>query len=71
MTSRPLTAEGRVSAIVLGFLPIGLGFAMCVINPEYIGQLFDTTLGNIMIGAALVAMAVGFFWMKKIIDIEI
>ncbi len=68
---RSLTAEGRVSAIVLGFLPIGLGFAMWVINPAYVGRLFDTTAGNIMIGVALVAMAVGFFWMKKIIDIEI
>lgn len=68
---RSLTAEGRVSAMVLGFLPIGLGFAMWVINPEYVGRLFDTTAGNIMIGVALVAMAVGFFWMKKIIDIEI
>jgi tight adherence protein B len=68
---RSLTAEGRVSAMVLGFLPIGLGFAMWVINPQYVGRLFDTTAGNIMIGAALVAMAVGFFWMKKIIDIEI
>ena len=28
-------------------------------------------VGNIMIGVALVAMAVGFFWMKKIVDIEI
>src|SRR6476659_1396303 len=62
---RSLTAEGRVSAMVLGFLPIGLGFAMWVINPDYVGRLFDTTAGNIMIGVALVAMAVGFFWMKK------
>jgi tight adherence protein B len=68
---RSLTAEGRVSAIVLGFLPVGLGFAMWVINPDYVGRLFDTTAGNIMLGVALVAMAVGFFWMKKIIDIEI
>jgi tight adherence protein B len=68
---RSLTAEGRVSAIVLGFLPVGLGFAMWVINPAYVGRLFDTTVGNIMVGVALVAMAVGFFWMKKIVDIEI
>ena len=68
---RSLTAEGRVSAMVLGALPILLGLAMYVINPEYVGRLFDTTAGNIMIGVALVAMAVGFFWMKKIVDIEI
>jgi tight adherence protein B len=68
---RALTAEGRVSALVLGFLPVGLGLAIWVLNPDYVGRLFDTTIGNIMLGVALVAMAIGFFWMKKIIDIEI
>ncbi|MCX7619910.1 MAG: type II secretion system F family protein [Acidimicrobiales bacterium] len=66
-----LTAEGRVSAFVLGILPIGLGLAMFVINPEYIGTLFKETLGLILLGLAGFSMLVGFFWMKKIIDIEI
>jgi Flp pilus assembly protein TadB len=48
-----------------------LGLAIWVLNPDYVGRLFDTTIGNIMLGVALVAMAIGFFWMKKIIDIEI
>ncbi|MBI2704086.1 MAG: type II secretion system F family protein [Actinobacteria bacterium] len=68
---RTLTAEGRMSALVLGILPIGLGFIMFLINPDYMGQLYKTTLGIIFSIAALVAMAIGFFWMKKIIDIEI
>lgn len=66
-----LTAEGRVSAIVLGLLPIGLGGIMFVLNPDYTGQLLKTTLGNVMLGVAVVSMVIGFFWMKKIIDIEI
>jgi tight adherence protein B len=66
-----LTAEGRVSAIVLGILPVGLGLVMFVINPDYTGTLIDTTLGNVMLGLAVVGMVIGFFWMKKIIDIEI
>lgn len=68
---RTLTAEGRMSAIVLGILPIGLGAVMFVINPEYMGQLYKTTLGIIFTVVAAVAMGIGFFWMKKIIDIEI
>jgi tight adherence protein B len=66
-----LTAEGRMSAIVLGLLPIGLGAAMFVINPEYTSKLFNDTLGNILLGGAVVMMIIGFVWMKKIIDIEI
>jgi tight adherence protein B len=66
-----LTAEGRISAYVLAILPIGLGVVMFFINPEYIGQLFDTTLGNILLGLAILGMAVGFLWMNRIIKIEI
>ena len=66
-----LTAEGRVSAIVLGLLPPGLGAVMFVINPDYTKTLFSDTLGIIMIIVAVISMLIGFFWMKKIIDIEI
>jgi tight adherence protein B len=66
-----LTAEGRVSAIVLGLLPVGLAAVMFVINPDYSRQLIDTTLGNVMLVAAVLSMLAGFLWMKKIIDIEI
>jgi tight adherence protein B len=66
-----LTAEGRVSAMVLGILPIGLGLMLWVINGEYMGLLFSETIGRFMlIGSSLLAGA-GFLWMKKIIDIKI
>lgn len=66
-----LTAEGRMSAIVLGALPVGLGVVMFVINPEYMGKLFNTTLGNVLLGLAIVAMLIGFAWMRQIIKIDI
>ena len=66
-----LTAEGRVSAIVLGAMPILLGLAMYAINPEYIGVLFTETIGFILIGVALTAITIGFLWMKKLIEIRI
>ena len=68
---RALTAEGRMSAIVLGLLPIGLGLAMFAINPDYTNKLITDTLGNILLGGSIVMMIIGFVWMKKIIDIEI
>ena len=66
-----LTAEGKMSAIVLGALPILLGFAMYVMNPEYIGTLFEESLGKILLVASMVSALIGFAWMKKIIDIDI
>ncbi len=66
-----LTAEGKMSAIVLGVLPILLGMAMWAMNPEYINTLFTDSLGKILLGASVFAALAGFAWMKKIISIEI
>lgn len=66
-----LTAEGKMSAIVLGVLPILLGMAMWVMNKEYINTLFTDSLGKVLLGASITAALAGFAWMKKIIDIEI
>lgn len=67
---RTLTAEGRISAIVLGILPIAIGAAVYVLNPEYLEPLFDRTVGKLMIVGALTMGVAGFVWMKKIISID-
>jgi tight adherence protein B len=68
---RALTAEGRISAIVLGILPVGLGLVMWSMNPEYMRPLFHDSFGQaLVIGAGLLAV-VGFYWMKKTIEIEV
>lgn len=66
-----LTAEGKMSAILLGGLPPALGVVMWVMNPDYINQLFITTLGKIFLGAAVVTSLIGFAWMKKVITINV
>jgi tight adherence protein B len=65
-----LTAEGRISAIILGLLPPGLAAVMFVMNPEYIKALFTPGFGYLMVGLSIIAMVVGFAWMRKIITIE-
>lgn len=66
-----LTAEGRLSAIIIGALPPGLAVVMWFMNPEYISALFSPGLGYVLIIAALVMMGIGFAWMKKTITIEV
>ncbi len=66
-----LTAEGRMSAMVLGLMPFILGAVMYVINPEYVMALLTPGLGYVMLGGALVSMVVGFAWMKKLITVEV
>jgi len=66
-----LTAEGRMSAYILGCLPPGIAAVICVTNKEYILRLTQDTIGWTLIIAAVVSMLVGFLWMNKIIKIEI
>lgn len=66
-----LTAEGKMSAIILGLMPIGLGAFMYFANPEYMKPLFSPGMGYILLGVAGLGMGIGFAWMKKCITIEI
>jgi tight adherence protein B len=68
---KSLTAEGRMSAIVLGVMPPALGLVFYVTNPSYIKVLFTHVGGEIAIGVASVVMVLGFLWMKKIVDIKV
>jgi tight adherence protein B len=66
-----LTAEGKMSAIIIGALPPVLAAVMYVMNPTYIKELFSPGLGYALLAAAVVMMGIGFAWMKKTITIEV
>ena len=66
-----LTAEGRISALVIGGLPFGLGGVMYAINPTYMTPLFHESIGKIMLGVAFVWAMFGFWWMYKTIQVEV
>jgi tight adherence protein B len=66
-----LTAEGRVSAYMLAAMPPMLTATMYVLNKEYVSTLFTNGVGIAMVVVAILSMIIGFFWMKKIITIEI
>jgi tight adherence protein B len=66
-----LTAQQRYSGYVLMLLPIGLAFVLFLLNPEYEMQLFTPgpTL-CIPIGAGIM-MIIGFFAMRRIVEIDV
>jgi tight adherence protein B len=68
---RTKTAHGRFTGLVLLGLPAGLGVILTMINPEHMELLFSRPSGNTMIGAAIVMQIIGFFWIRKILDIEV
>lgn len=68
---RTYTAQGRMSGYILGGLPIAVGGLIFLLNPDYIGPLFSEPIGKMMIWAAVILQLMGFFWIRKIVDIEI
>jgi tight adherence protein B len=68
---RAMSAEAKASAGIIGSLPFLVGLVVWFTNPAYIAVLFNTTVGNIIIGASLLWMAIGVFIMQKMIDFEI
>jgi tight adherence protein B len=66
-----LTAQGKISAIVLCMLPIAMGLFLYIINPEYLLSFINHIIGKLAIGAGLVLMGIGIVWMQKIVDIDV
>lgn len=66
-----LTGEGRLSGAVLLGLPPVLTGVMFFLNPEYIMRLFTHPIGHQMLAGAAVAQVLGFFWIRKIINIKV
>lgn len=68
---RVLSAEGRMSAWVLGLLPFATGGMIMVVNPDFMKVLWEDPIGLKMVGGALVMMVLGVLWMRKIIRIRV
>lgn len=67
---RALSAEGKLSAWVLGGMPVLVIIAMSVFNPEYIGRLTQSVLGFLIIGISTVLMTVGILVLRKMVKVE-
>jgi tight adherence protein B len=66
-----LTAEGRATAVILSLMPLLAALALYFWQPDYIKSLFDETIGVIAIILAGGLSVVGWFWLRRIIDIEV
>jgi tight adherence protein B len=67
-----LSAEGRLSAVILVGLPIFLAVYLILVRPEYIGVLVTSGLfGWLLVGGAVFLMLVGIVWIRNLIRIEV
>jgi tight adherence protein B len=64
------TAQGRMSAWIVGSLPIGFMLIISGLNPGYLKPLFENKLGHVLIAASALLQITGFFIIRKIIRIR-
>jgi tight adherence protein B len=65
-----LTAQGKLSGMIIMVMPFFLGIIIYLFDNEYILTLFTTLLGRILLVFALISQAIGWVFIKKIIKIE-
>jgi tight adherence protein B len=68
---KALTAEGRLSGVVLIAMPIGLFLMMLHMKPDYIELLWKDPMGIQMSIGAIILMLIGSYAIKKIVDIKV
>ena len=64
------TAQGRITGGILIGLPFAIFFAMNFVNPGYGKVLFDNPTGQLFVTLAAVAMAVGVFVIRRIVNVR-
>lgn len=68
---KALSAEGKISAVIISAMPVLLLLYFNVANPEYIDPLYSRTFGNYMLIGAFALIAAGGAVMAKMVRIRI
>jgi tight adherence protein B len=68
--ARALSAEGRISGIVLLVLPFVITGVLLVVSPGYVGRLFSSSGGVTAVVVAGVLMVVGALWIRQTVKVE-
>ena len=68
---RTMSAEGRLSAVILCLLPVVIAAVFTVVSPDYLGSFWNDPAGPTMLGVAAFLMLLGVLWMRSIIRIRV
>lgn len=66
-----LTAQGKMSGIVLACIPVALALFFYITSPEYLTPLLTTDIGKVAIIGTIFLVIVGFIIIRKIVDIKV
>ena len=67
---KTLTAQGRISGMVIGLLPVGIFAILMLISPDYISVLLERRAGLMILGFAIGSEIIGFLMIRKVVTID-
>ena len=70
-TVKTLSAEGKLSALILILLPFVVGLIIYLLNPDYMSVLWQKDLGRMALMGAGVSMLKGVFWIRRMVNIQV
>ena len=65
-----LTAQGKLSGMIIMVMPFVLGIIIYLFDNDYILTLFQTLIGRVLLVFALISQLIGWIFIQKIIKIE-
>lgn len=68
---RVLSAEGRLSAWILGLLPVVFAIYLVLVRPEYLNPMIHSVIGWFLIAVGVILLLVGILWMRKAVKVEV
>lgn len=68
---KALTAQGRISALIITLLPVGLGLLLNVMNPEYFVPMLQHPVGWVLIIGGIISGVLGWVFINKVVSIEV
>ncbi|RWN45876.1 MAG: type II secretion system F family protein [Mesorhizobium sp.] len=66
-----LSMEAKASAAIIGALPFIVAFLVYLSSPAYLMPLFNTSVGNLILGCSAVWMLIGILVMRKMMNFEV
>ncbi len=66
-----LSAEGRLSAVIIALIPILFALFLVLVRPTYLEPLYTTAIGLLLLGFGLLMLLVGIFWLRRVVQVEV
>jgi tight adherence protein B len=66
-----LTTQSKMTAVIVGLLPIFMAIGLQFLSPNYLTPLIETKFGNILIVVAIVLQIMGIALMRKLATVKV